>query len=185
SGSSTFVATTATPLSQLVVRTSTSTTLSVSGPVVFGQPVTYTATVTGLPPDTRAPPGQVRFVIDGAQQTPVSLNAAGKATFTLTKPNAGTHTASADYLGSTNFALSSTAAPASQTVSKAPTSMTVGSSGNTTFGQPVTFTATVTTPAPGAGTPSGLVQFVIDGVAQPLVALNASGQAGITRTDLS
>jgi hypothetical protein len=51
------------------------------------------------------------------------------------------------------------------------------------FGQPVVFTATVSSAVPGAGTPGGSVTFSIDGVPQPPVAL-VNGVASITLPSL-
>src|SRR5439155_11945056 len=73
-------------------------------------------------------------------------------------------------------------APTSQpTVAVTPaivaTTTTVSSSSNpSTYGQSVTFTATVA-PASGSTTPTGSVVFTIDGRGQPAATLNGSGQA--------
>jgi hypothetical protein len=76
---------------------------------------------------------------------------------------AGTYTILASYNGSPNFNASSDNT-ASLTVNQAPTSTLVTSSVNpSVFGQSVTFTVTVNVVAPGAGTPTGTVQFVLDG----------------------
>src|SRR6185503_7389182 len=61
--------------------------------------------------------------------------------------------------GDASFA-ASTSSALSQVVNKANTSTTIASSLNpSTFGQSVTFTATVSVTAPGLGTPSGTVTF--------------------------
>jgi hypothetical protein len=62
---------------------------------------------------------------------------------------------------------------------------TISSSANpSTFGNPVTFTATISPVAPATGTPSGNVTFTIDGKAQPAIMLNV-GKASLTTTNLS
>src|SRR5207249_2401981 len=71
----------------------------------------------------------------------------------------GTHSITAVYGGDTNF-ITSTSSAVSQVVNQASTTTAVTSSANpSVFGQSVTFTATVTATAPGAGTPSGTVDF--------------------------
>jgi hypothetical protein len=63
----------------------------------------------------------------------------------------------------------------------------VTTSGTPAFsGTTVVFTATVTAVAPGAGIPSGTVQFRVDGVNVGAAAtLNSSGQAAYATTTLS
>jgi hypothetical protein len=75
---------------------------------------------------------------------------------------------------------------ATLTVNKADTSTGVTSDINpSTFGQSVTFTATVTVSSPGAGSPSGTVQFKHDGsdLGSP-ASLGASGTASINVDNL-
>src|SRR5208282_1946855 len=66
-----------------------------------------------------------------------------------------------------------------QAVNQASTAATVGSTlDSSTYGQSVSFSANVTVASPGAGTPTGTVQFVIDGTnfGSP-VGLSAGGSA--------
>src|SRR5206468_7941308 len=52
--------------------------------------------------------------------------------------------------------------------------------------QPITFTATVNVAGAGQGTPSGTVDFIIDGATvQPGVALDVNGRATYTTSTLS
>jgi hypothetical protein len=86
----------------------------------------------------------------------------GKATFSTAALSIGgsPHSITAQYGGDGNNAVSASAA-LTQTVSQASTTTTVVSDANpASFGQTVTFTATVGPVAPGAGTPGGSVQFV-------------------------
>jgi hypothetical protein len=143
--------------------TSTLVTSS-QNPSVFGQPVTFTATVSGA----STPTGSVQFVVDGGDfGSPVALVAgpAGSATAS-SAPDASLavagspHSVSADYIPSGNFIASSGALPAGQTVAPAPTSISLTSSQNASLaGQPVTFRVTVSPVAPGAGRPTGTVTF--------------------------
>src|SRR5207248_10875524 len=135
-------------------------TASPSSPVL-GQQVTFTATVFATPPATGTPAGSVTFVIDGTGQTPVNLDGSGQASFSTSSLTAGTHTVVANYGGNASFAASSSP-PLSEAISKADTTVALTSSGNTVFGQPVSFTATVNAVPPGAGIPNGQVQFTID-----------------------
>jgi len=134
------------------------TTLTASpNPSVFGQTVTFTATVTPQS-GTTPPTGSVVFNIDGIDQAPITLSN-GQASFPISSFSTGNHTIFATYSGNSDF-LASTSAIFVQTVNQATTSTTLNSSLNpSTLGQTVTFTATVTVNMPGAGTPSGSVNF--------------------------
>ena len=160
---------------------------------VFGQTITLDVTITG---GSGTPTGTATF-LDGA--TPicsgvalgeVSAGQAGAACETSSL-SVGTHTISATYSGDGTYDpdTSTTFQPGiSQVVSQASTTTAVGSSANpSAFGTPVTFTATVAPVAPGAGTPTGTVEFQSDSVdivgcsAQAL----ASGQAVCTTSLLT
>jgi CSLREA domain-containing protein len=138
----------------------TSTVLSSSlNPSVYGQSVSVYATVTdtgGGP----APTGTVTFTVDGVAQTPVAT-IAGVATYTTSAFIAGPHTISAKYNGNTNTLASSSLVPFPQTVNAASTTNVVTSSSPnpSNVGTSVTFIATVTAVAPGAGLPTGSVTF--------------------------
>jgi hypothetical protein len=175
--------TTGSPLTQTINQDSTITVVTSSAdPSVVGQDTTYTATVAASAPGSGTPTGDVTFV-DGANPiggcVSVALNGSGATTCdagAYTAP--GSHTITADYSGDVNF-VSSNSAGLTQTVSQASSSAAVTSSANpSVFGQGVTFTATVSAQSPGAGTPTGSVQFIIDSidVGSP-VALNGSGLA--------
>jgi hypothetical protein len=82
----------------------------------------------------------------------------GTATYTTSDLSVGGHWITAVYSGDDNFTSSSRTYW--RVVRKATTETLVTSSSNpSTYGNPVTFTAAVTVPAPGAGTPSGTVTF--------------------------
>lgn len=128
----------------------TTTALASSlNPSTFGQSVTFTATVSGS-----SPTGTVQFK-DGATNlgSPVGLSS-GSATFTTSSLAVATHPITAVYGGDVNN-LGSTSNTVDQVVNPAPTTTTLVSSLNpSTFGQTVTFTATVT-----GSSPTGSVQF--------------------------
>ena len=126
------------------------------------------------------------FTIDGTAQPEVALNGSGQATLTTSSLTAGTHTVTAAYGGDQNFG-ASTSPALTQVVSGSgrTTVTTIQSSLNPSqLGDAVTFTAAVA-PTSGTGTPTGNVVFTIDGVAQPAVALSATGAAGLTLSSLS
>src|SRR5207244_1932915 len=153
-------------------------------PSVFGQSVMFTATVSAVAPGAGTPTGTVQFR-DGAANlgSPVTLTG-GSASFSTSALSVGGHSITAVYSGDASFN-TSTSAVLTQTVNKANTSTTVTSSVNpSVFGQSVSFTATVAAVAPGAGTPSGTVQFTIDGVnfGAPVALVGGSATSGSTST---
>lgn len=147
-------------LTQDVDAAETSTSLSTSpNPSVFGQPVTLTAEVTPDAPATGTPSGQVKFVIDGTEEIFATL-VDGVAETSISTLSAGSHSIQAVYLSDDANFLGSSSQEVSQVVNKAATKTVVSSSAPTSvFGQPVTFTATVSVLAPGAGAPSGTITF--------------------------
>ncbi len=170
--------------------TSTTVTSSVN-PSIFGQSVTFIATVANTSGDTATPTGSVQFSVDGAPfgaGVPLSgsgaaVTAASGATATLTV-SGSPHTIKAVYTN-TDGGFSGSSGTLSQTVNPAPTSTTVTSSVNPSiFGQSVTFTVTVANTA-GAGistaTPTGSVQF-LDGSSLLGTPQTVSGLGAATLT---
>ena len=162
-GDPNFATSTSAVLTQTVNQDATTTKLTSSAnPSVYGQSVTFTATVTASRPGSGVPTGTVTFS-DGS--TPLgsgTLNASGVATYTTTafQLSVGSgQSIAAVYGGDVNFT-TSTSTALSQTVNQDSTTTSVVSSANpSVYGQPVTFTATVTANAPGSGTPTGTVTF--------------------------
>jgi hypothetical protein len=166
--------------------TTTSVTSS-ADPSVFGQPVTFTATVATAGLGT--PSGNVQFFEDGNPiGGPVALNASGQAQLTTSTLPVGSHVITANYAGDVpnGFNASSGGLITNpQTVNQASTTtgLTSNQSNPVGTGVPVTFTATVSPVAPGAGTRTGTVTFNRNGV--PVcsnVPINVSGQATCTIT---
>lgn len=129
-------------------------------PSVFGQSVTFTATVTPLGQAGATPTGAVTF-LDGVTVLGTSpLDASGVATLTTGAPAVGLHGITAVY-SSGGSVLGSTSAVALHGGNPAATSLSlVNAPGSTVFGQSVTFTAIVGVDAPGAGAPTGSVWFL-------------------------
>ena len=142
---------------------------SSANPSVFGQPVTFTATVTanGSP---ATPDGSVRFEIGGDVQTVALVG--GSASVTISDLPVGSHAGAVFYEGTSSFLASDVDPIATQVVNKAGSSvaLTVGPTTPVT-GQPLSLTATVSATAPGAGTPTGTVTFTVDGGVPDTVAL--------------
>src|SRR5207253_1620004 len=106
----------------------------------------------------------------------------GKASLSASSLSVGTHTVKVFYVGDSNFNSSNNnSSPFVQTVNKADTTTgTVQSSTNpSVFTQLVTFTTTVTVNSPGAGAPSGMVQFFDNGTSLGSAPL-LSGTASLT-----
>ncbi len=133
-----------------------------SSPVV-GQPVTFTFAVTPVAPGWGSPTGLVT-ISDGNGHSCSAPVSAGSCQITF--DGSGPTQMSAAYEGDANFNASSTsAAVAGPAVAKASTSLALASSATpSVYGQPLQFTATLSVTAPGAGAPTGFVQFTIDGV---------------------
>src|SRR5437867_1429262 len=156
----TFNGSTSATVSQVVNKVDTTTALNSSAnPSAVGQAVTFTASVTVTAPGAGTPSGTVTFQ-DGA--TPLGTgtrNGAGQAAFSTATLAAGTHAITAVYAGDTTF---NGSAPGilSLPYTTLFRSTALSSSANpSAVGQAVTFTASVTVTAPGAGTPSGTVTF--------------------------
>ena len=149
---------------QIVNQASSSTSVSSSvNTSVFGQLITFTATVSTVSPGVGTPTGTVQFK-DGTNNLGSAITlSGGEATYSTSSLSLGSHLVTAVYNGDANFT-PSTSSALTQTVNQASTSTSIGSSANpSVFGQSVTFTVTVNAVAPGAGTPTGTVQFVLDG----------------------
>jgi uncharacterized delta-60 repeat protein len=147
-----------------------------ASPSRFGEAVTFTATVSAVPPSYGPPDGSVEFEIAGRAPQTVTLTG-GVATLTVPAGSSprlpvGRYDVEATYLGTGGFRTSSDALDPPQEVIKADTSLTWSASVSPSVtGQPVTFTATVAPLAPGAGMPTGEVELVVDGGATSRVPL--------------
>lgn len=93
-------AVTATPNSVAV----TGLTANPAGSVSFGQPVTFTAIVSGPSPAPAVPTGQVTFLVDGFAVATVALDSHEEAAVTTRALTPGAHVIAAHYLGDANFA---------------------------------------------------------------------------------
>lgn len=137
--------------------TTTTITSDNPDPSVFGQNYAVAVTVAAVAPGSGTPGGSVA-VTDGTNNCNITL-VGGSGSCNLPSTSAGPKTLTATYAETSNFFGSSDTE--AHTVNKAATATVVTKSpvGNTTYGDAVTFTAVVTTQAPGAGTPVGTVNF--------------------------
>jgi hypothetical protein len=189
--------------SQVVVADDTVTTVTSSATnniAVYGQPLTVTATVAAKGPGAGIPVGNVVFTIDGSTANAFSsgtiplTGGVGKFVLPSQLSIAGSpHTVSATYTPTgtsvNNFNGGTSATPADITIQADDTTTVVTSStgGTSTqanagfFGESITFTATVGPVAPGVATPTGNVQFQVDGGTTVTVTL---GQDNLGDTGL-
>jgi hypothetical protein len=147
-----------TPAAQAVDTTATALTSS-SPSSVYGQPMTFTATVTDVPTPGTVPSGQVGFLIDDVPLSTTVVDSTGKAQYTPDPLSVGTHRVDARYLGSAAFGPS--AAALDQVVVMADTDGVITASPDPSVaGQVATFDATFSGRPPSAAHPSsGTVQF--------------------------
>jgi hypothetical protein len=114
-------------------------------PALIGQSVTYTATVASSFGGT--PTGTVKFQQGGVRVATVPLSG-GVATYTTSYPALGVFYIKGVYSGDTQFS-PSTSAVLKETVSLSPVTVSVAADSNpSTYGQSVTFTATLSTSGP-------------------------------------
>ena len=186
-----------TAVTQVVNKANTSATVATSlTPSVYGQAVTFTATVTVVGPGSTAvaiPTGTVTFYDGGTSIGTGSLNVVNghdQATFSTSTLGAATHTITAAYSsGDGNFNASPVSTALAQVVNKDSTTTSVSATPSlANVGQTVTFTAVVAANAPGSGTPTGTVDFYDTTTSTDLtpggVALSA-GTATFSTTSLA
>ena len=172
-----------------VNKASTTTALaSNANPSVWGQNVTFTATISVTAPGAGTPTGTVTFKdnavnIGTCAAQPVAANV---ATCSISTLSVGSHPITAVYNGDGSFN-GSTSNTVNQVVNKAntTTAVTANPVSPSIFGQSVTFTATVAVVPPGAGSPTGTVSFNIDGnIYCANTPINGSFQATCTQAGL-
>ncbi|MFZ0481193.1 MAG: Ig-like domain-containing protein [Terriglobales bacterium] len=180
SGDMNYSGSTSAPLIQVVLATTKTTITSSPNPSSYGQAVTFTAAVTssiGSPPD-----GETVTFEQGSTVLGTGTLSGGTATFSTSTLTVGTKAIKAVYDGDANFA-ASTSTGVSQVIGKAAGTTTLTSSLNpSTYGQSVTFTATVSTAF--GGTPTGTVVFK-DGTETLKTVTLSGGVASYTTSTLA
>ncbi|MFZ0216716.1 MAG: Ig-like domain repeat protein [Candidatus Dormiibacterota bacterium] len=151
-GDGNFDSSTSPALSQLVNQASTTTTVSVMPTTItFGNRAVYRVTVSG-PGGT--PTGTVAFGVGTARLCTAKLSGGSGACLSSNAP-AGQDTVTGEYSGDATYLGSSGTAPLTVVVGGSNTGVTTSVSPSS-FGQSVSFTATVTAPQ---GVPTGTVTF--------------------------
>jgi hypothetical protein len=153
---------------------------------VFGETITFTATVSAVAPGSGTPSGTIAFKVDGVTKETTALDGTGSATYataTLGFSLTG-HTITAQYFGNGNFAGDTQSL--TQVISKDETSTSVVTSTEnpSTYGDSVTFSAVVSSVAPGSGTPTGTVTF-LDGTTVIGTGTLSAGIASLTISTLT
>jgi hypothetical protein len=168
-GNANYLASSSSPINQVVVGASTAVTLTSSAnPSIYGVAPTFTAIVASA---AGIPTGYVTFTVDGGDPVKGVLTA-GLATYSPTALGAGSHQIRAIYGGDSNFAPSPTKTY-SQVVDQASTNTGLTCPASSPGGPIVFCTATV------AATPdveTGVVTFTVDSGA-PVVRTLTNGQA--------
>ena len=95
-----------------VVKASTTTTvMSSENPSIYGDSVTFAATVSAVSPGTGAPTGTVQFKSDGVNLgSPVTLSGGSATSIWVSALSVGSHAITAVYSGDANFATSTSSA---------------------------------------------------------------------------
>jgi len=138
----------------LAANLTTTSLISSLNPSIYGQKVTWAATVA--PSGSITPTGKVKFTWGRFTIGSAMLDGNGVATLTKSNLNADSYPLTAVYAGDTNN-LGSTSEVLNQVVLQATSTATLTSSLNpSTEGQPVTFTAKISSPTV---TPKGPVTF--------------------------
>ncbi len=150
--------------------TSTTVTTTPDSDADFGQDVTFEAAVDDISGDTNppAPTGTVQFFVDGNSYGAQADLDDGMATIDDADLPVGSHSITAAYTpDSPDFAPSSSQEPATLVVQADATATTVTTQPGVVagLGQSVTFTATVanTSQSASPATPTGTIQFSVDG----------------------
>ena len=156
---------------------------SSQNPIDFGQAVTFTATLSPVPANAGTPTGMVTFQDGGAVIWQAPLNSSGVASFNATSLAPGSHNIVATYASDTQFAASTGSMV--QVVQNGTSTAVSSSSNPASFGQPITFDATVTAANGAPGIPSGSVTFKEGSTVLGTATLNSAGHALFSYSALS
>ena len=165
----------------------TTTVASLVNPSVSGQEVSFTATVGNASGTGPIPAGSVQFVVDGTNLGASVTLTGGTATSPSVALAAGGHTVQTNYSDSAgNFSTSTGTFTGGQVVNQNRTTTALTADPNpSVFGQPVTFTATVTADAPSPAVPTGTVDFLDGATNLGTGTLNNVGTATFTTSTLA
>ena len=160
-----------------------------AAPAPLGEPVTYTATVTVNAPGSGTPTGTVSFTdggnpISGCQNLTLPGTAPLSVQCQQTYSTVASHSIVATYTpGTINYKTSSDSL--TEEVAQLGTTTTIGdSTGSSTYGLPVTFTATIAPSPGGSVSPTGTVSFTDNG-STGLGSAPVSTTDGVTTASLT
>ena len=158
----------AAPILETINADSTTTSITASSsnpnPGFYGQSLSFTATVANASGTGLTPTGSVSFYNGATKLVTLSL-VSGSATYTTSALHAGSYSLTATYNGTNDFATSSSdpTAPVLQTIDTDSTATTLTASSSnpnpSTYGQALSFTATVANTSGTGQTPTGSVSF--------------------------
>jgi uncharacterized repeat protein (TIGR01451 family) len=189
-GDSTYAPVTASSSVTIDAISTTTTLTAAPNPVVDGGSVTLTATVLASPSSGQSyVNGGIVTFLDGSTVLGTATVTGGTAAINVTESSPGIHATTASYAPPDGNSTASTSSAVNENV-LAPSQTTLVSGPNpTSYGQTVTFTATVAfASGPGvtgsSGTPTGQVIFLVDDAPVATVGLDSSGTATYATTTL-
>jgi|GEM_PF-1362849 len=156
-----------------------------SNPSVYDTALSFTATVTAMPPATQAPTdGGIVLFYDGGILLATRRLAGGTATFATGSMNAGSHTLTALYGGDANYASAAQTPSASlnQVVTPAPTTLTWATPAAIVYGTPLSSTQLNATAADSAGPVAGT--FIYTPLAGSVLAAGSGQTLSVTFTPI-
>ena len=166
-----------------VLRAAASVTLTANPNAgVFGQAVTLTAVLgtvgsAGVP----APSGQIQF-FDGSALLGAAAVGTGTAALTVSNLIPGAHQLKAVYSGDTSWS-SATSGAVTQTVSKAPTAITLTASSGATQATLNSGVTSISSISSAAAVPSGSVQYMDSGTNGVLATATLAGGSATASVD--
>src|SRR5262249_34651351 len=144
------------------------TVMTSNASTVFGQSVTFTATIA---PSATGASGTVEFFDGGVSIGSAPVTGSSTASLSVTSlPFGASQSITAVYDGDAIHTASTSSAILQSVTTDGSSTGLSGSPEPSDLGETVVLTATVTANAPGSGIPQGSVQFVIDGTPQGLPA---------------
>jgi hypothetical protein len=181
-GDTNFLTSTSPAQTVTITQPTTTTLVASQNELVFGQPVTFTATVAPTS-GTLMPTGTVAF-LNGTTTLGTGVLNNGVATFTTSALPVAANSITAQYSGNSTLT-SSTSSATTVTVMQDSTTTELTTSPNpSSVGQSVTLTATVTAKSPGSGIPAGGVSFMSGSTTLGTAILNSNGVATTTTTNI-
>ncbi len=168
---------------ETVNKASTTTTLINSAAnSIWGQSVTFTATVAGS--GVGAISGTVTFTSGNTTLGTIAVDGSGNAAMSLSSLPVGADPVVATYNGNSNYAASASSASTETVGSASSTLVLTAPDASLIPGTSITFTATLATVSPGAGARTGNVSFYDGQSLLGISALNNQGVATFTTSGL-